>query len=72
MTPTLTPLASLSDVEAHPLCTVVHDPGPADSPYRFHFENGVCDDFARDDDVLSMAALFISDDLPFTLTVTSR
>jgi hypothetical protein len=72
MTPTLTPLTSLADVEAHELCTVVHDPGPGDSPYRFMFENGVTYDFACDDDVLSMAALYISDGLPFTLTVTSR
>ena len=72
MTPTLTPLASLADVAAHPLCTVVHDPEPVDGPYRFHFKNGPCEDFARDDDVLSMAALFISDGLPFTLTIASR
>jgi hypothetical protein len=72
MTPTLTPITSLADVEAHELCTVVHDPGPGDSPYRFIFENSVCNDYATDDDVLSMAALFISDGLPFTLTVTSR
>jgi hypothetical protein len=73
MTPTLTPLASLADVEAHPLCTVTHITDPdEDSPYRFHFENSVAYDFACDDDVLSMAALFISDGLPFTLTVTYR
>ena len=72
MTPTLTPLASLEDVEAHPLCTVVHHDEPADTPYRFHFENGVCDDYATDDDVLHMAGLFITDGLPFTLTVTTR
>ena len=72
MTPTLTPLTSLADVKAHELCTVVHDPGPGDSPYRFMFENSVTYDFACDDDVLSMAALYIRDGLPFTLTVTSR
>lgn len=67
-TATLTTIASLDDLAAHPLVTYVVSEEETESPYRFHLENGVCDDFATDADVLSMAALFISDGLPFTVT----
>lgn len=70
MTTTPTAPASLNDVKFHPLCCVVYSAQEADSPYRYHFTNGVCEEWATDADVISTASLFISDGIPFTLTVS--
>lgn len=63
------PTASLDDVAAHPLCTLIQKDEEATSNYRFHFASSLCEDCASDDDVLHLASLFITDGLPFTLTV---
>jgi hypothetical protein len=70
MTTTPTAPATLNDVKGHPLCRVVYSADESDSPHRYHFTNGYYEEYATDADVVHIASLFISDGLPFTLTVS--